>query len=131
MGTPHVHKNRDDLDRRVEDFGSASLSVQRAALAELRREASERPGASYLALLAIVIPFIFALQPGVEITNPWAAAVVGIVFVLFVGLIIAVMERIISRGQRTSIMWLAAYEDEIDRRRSMRGAEGRRWRREH
>jgi hypothetical protein len=126
-----VHKSRECLDERVEKFGAAPLTEQRAALAELRREAAERPGASYLAMLAIVIPISLALTPAVRISEPWAAAIVGATLIVILGGVIAAMEHLISRPQRTALMWLGAYEDELERRRSQTGRASRRWRREH
>ncbi|WBU36710.1 hypothetical protein [Homoserinibacter sp. YIM 151385] len=132
MATPHVHKDRKKLSDRVEAFADSSLAQQRLALAELRVESADRDGPTYLTIVAIVVPVALVLSPVTPIEgNPWGAAlVIGIAGIPF-AIALFVAERVLSRSQRTALMWLRAYEDELARRQLMRGSSGRKWRRSH
>jgi len=130
--TPHVDSDRKNLDARVAAFADADLTEQRAALAELRRDASETDGATYLAAIAILVPILTAISP----IKAAVGSLFGVVLVTFVlGVIFALLlwgaTHLINRKQRSALSWLGAYEDDLQRRRHAAGYEFEQWRRRH
>ncbi|MGV8970405.1 MAG: hypothetical protein ACOH1J_08145 [Microbacteriaceae bacterium] len=121
----------------VRAFGGASARTQLEVLTELRNRA-ENPASSTLTAFvgSLIVVFVaviapqFAAFPKAEVLDyiPLGA------MLLVVG---AVMLKIhldlgqVAQPRRIAAVRLAAYEDEITRRRSESGGRGRRWRRTH
>ncbi len=123
---------------RVDKFAELSRGQQVEILAALRARSVEDN--LELAAFGIVIPIVVSLSIGLvginRLTGPaWANWIaIGVASFLVAGSIMLVLSVLVlprESRRKNALTWLAAYEDEIARRRSMPGREGRMWRRSH
>lgn len=124
--------------------------VQLEIMARLRVQTASQDGSQQLTLQGVgisVLAVLIALSPGLvphapAVVNPtafwWAqlvsnlfvfSAIAGIVVIVLIPLIWDVTKSTKKRDR--SVVWLAAYSDELARHRGRRGAAGRAWRRSH
>jgi hypothetical protein len=125
------------LDR-VNKFAELSRAQQLDVLTTLRGQGMQDN--FELPLFAIVIPIIVTLGIGFTdirpLTGPiWANTVAlgvfGFLMAIGIGLVVGVPLLLREMRRKSAVTLLGAYEDELVRRRAMRGGEGRRWRRTH
>lgn len=122
-----------DVDR----FGNESRRTQLEVLSELRRRAANDRGATAVSVVALFLTVV-ALT-GLSIRVGWQEdaltniLLLGVLLLIVLAVIVPVVVRIawVQRERGLAIVWLRAYEDEIRRRRFMRGAAGREWRATH
>lgn len=123
---------------RVDRFAELSRAQQLEVLTTLRGRGMEDN--FQLPLFAIILPIILTMSLGFSdikpLTGPlWAnyiaLALVGFLMALILGLAIGIPLFVRDLRRMNAVTLLAAYEDELDRRRAMEGREGRRWRRAH
>jgi hypothetical protein len=135
----HIHGDLDVTLRRVRAFSAADLEVQLQVQAELRRRVNDESNAALFALYGIAIAVVGLFVSPAKGLNLlglpiWASLVIG----LFLGVVgaavalpFAIGPVVRSLRRERALIWLAAYEDEIARRRGERGLRGRRWRSAH
>ena len=91
-------------------------------------------------LFAIIVPIVVSVSIGLSDHKPFAGplratyvamAIVGFGISLVVMTVIGVPLLLRERRRKNALIWLAAYEDELVRRRAMGGSAGRRWRKAH
>lgn len=137
--TEHLHTDVRDVAARTRRFGNANHDTQLRVLKELRMDVaidSTQPSftvaALFLAFVAIVVP------PAANLDfqrSPWWVTLVVLsvaILLLAVVLLVALSPLLRQHGRRAvAIVWLAAYEDEISRWRSLDTREGKAWRRTH
>jgi hypothetical protein len=125
------------LDR-VDRFADLSRAEQLEVLTTLRGRGMEDN--FELPLFAIVVPIVTALAVGLMDVKPlagplWAdliaLALMGFVLGIVLGAPIAIPLLRREARRKSALALLAAYEDELVRRRAMGGREGRRWRKAH
>lgn len=121
----HIHRDLDVTYERVKAFGKAKHPIRIQVLATLRWTAGDQSLNTVLAISAIVVALAFwILKPvGVDLqAMPWLVAMaagVGLSLVLILGSIPILAIAGIGQGrQERAKVWLAAYEDEIQRRAS-------------
>lgn len=137
--TEHLHTDVRDVAARTQRFGSATHDTQLRVLKELRMDVaidSTQPtftvAALFLAFVAIVVPPAASID--FQESPWWVTLVVSSVAVvlLAVVLLVALSPLLRQHGrQAVATVWLAAYEDEISRWRSLDTREGKAWRRTH
>jgi hypothetical protein len=134
----HLHKDKVVTSARVRAFGNATYETQLSVLTELRLQASDDTShveLSVVSLLFALFALVFAPQT-VELTNiPWWAtlivgAVLGVVLLVVV-LPFAVPQILHHNKRQRAQLWLATYQDEIQRRHGQRSRAARRWQASH
>ena len=137
--TEHLHTNVRDVAARTRRFGDSSHDTQLRVLKELRLDVaidSTQPAftvaALFLAFVAIVVP------PAVNLDfqeSPWWLTLIAssvLMVILGVVLLVVLLPLIKQHSSRAiATVWLAAYEDEISRWRSLDTRAGKAWRRTH
>ncbi|WP_104193875.1 hypothetical protein [Cryobacterium sp. M25] len=135
----HLHKDLDISPAKVRAFGDATYRTQLQVLAELRIRSGDDTTSIEYAVAGLLLGFsalIFAPAKAVSLEGlPWWVSLVGgaLLALLFVAVLFPFLipQALRHHRRRQAIAWLAAYEDEISRRRSMGGREGRVWRMGH
>lgn len=122
----------------VDDFAELSRAEQFEVLAILRPRTVE--DTIDLPLFGIILPIIIGLSIGFTNVHPltgplWStvivSTVIGFVLAVVFGAVIGGPHIVREARRKEYITLLAAYEDELVRRRSMPGRDGRRWRATH
>lgn len=126
------------LDR-LDSFADDNRLVQAQVLALLREKSAADN--QYLPLLAVVfaiaLPIILGLSPIDPMTTeePWirgiALAVSAAIIVLPLSAAIAIPVVLNQMKANRALVWLGAFEAELDRRRSQTGRAARRWQAAH
>lgn len=125
------------LDR-VDRFAELSRAEQLEVLTTLRGRGMDDH--FELPLYALIIPIVVTLGIGFTdikpLTGPiWANTIalglLGFLMAIGIGLVVGVPLLVREARRKSALALLAAYEDELVRRRSMGGREGRRWRKAH
>lgn len=136
--TPHVHDDLHVSHERLSAFAQADRDMQVATLAVLRERASDDGNHLVMSFAGIFVAVLLAATvTPVVITDaqlwwvaPLATLVVGAV--LFLALLPSLLPALrASNRTQQAVVWVAAYEDELARWRSMPGRVGRTWRRSH
>ncbi len=123
---------------RVDAFGDLTRGEQLAILSRLRSRGS-KDNAEF-AVVSILVPIVVSLSIALSRIDPlegplWARTIALVVVGGAFGLVLAASLGIplVLRHQRrvNALGWLAAYEDELARRRTLKGREWRRWQATH
>lgn len=122
----HLHKDLNVTVDRVRSFGKSSRKVQLEVLARLRATYADQSTAIEIAIAAVAFSlFTFFVRPpeGLNFQEMnWAVgAIIGLLLaatVLVVLIPIFGPQLLRNSRQQHAQVWLAAYEDEIQRRRS-------------
>ena len=124
----HVHNDLNVTVERVRSFGKENRGVQLQVLAHLRATLADQSTAIEIAVFALALSlFAYFIRPtgGVDFREMnWIASLV-VALILGGALAIALLPawgpQLLRNGrQQRAQVWLAAYEDEIQRRRSRR-----------
>lgn len=136
--TPHVHDDFDVSPARLAAFARADRDMQVATLAVLRERASDDGnhlamsfiGIFLAVLIAATITPVVITEPGLWWVSPVATLAIAVVLLLaLLPLLLPAMHA--SNRRQQAVVWVAAYEDELARWRTMPGRAGRAWRRVH
>ena len=136
--TPHVHDDFDVSPERLAAFAQADRVVQIATLAVLRERAGDDDNHLMMSFAGIFVAVLVAAtvapavvtDPDLWWVSPITTFVVGIVLLL--ALLPSFLPAILASNRRQrAIVWVAAYEDELARWRTMPGRAGRAWRKAH
>jgi hypothetical protein len=145
----HLHHDLQVTRARLESFASADVDVQLGVLASLRATAHDSEatqvlalqsmGVAVLAVFLTAVPGIVPRLPAMNSGSSWWTDVINVaarvlVIVVFAVLVIIPVLRDqsrLNRNRQLAVVWLGAYEDELNRLRSASGRAARRWRREH
>jgi hypothetical protein len=131
-------KDRKSLElSEVKAFGEQPAHTQFQVLQDLRSRVATDFAPMSIAISAVALALAALFFPAASTTwstnglsNLISGVIIGVVVVIalaptLIGIAMDQAARVLA------MVWLAAYEDELERRRSMPGLVGRRWRRSH
>jgi hypothetical protein len=137
--SPFIYEDVEVTPERLDRFGNADRATQVAVLTTLRLRANDSSNDTQIAVLALVVStFGIFLSPASPVdlskTPLWVSLVVGAILG-FGGALVAVpfLIRPLVRSVRRerARVWMPAFEDEIARRRALRGRAARKWQHTH
>ena len=134
----HLHNSNEVTLDRLDQFADAPRHVQVRVLAQLRERTVEN--SVELALTAVIFAILMPLVTAMFVPEPVVgdllvkvivASAIGLFFTVVFGLMIGwgPISRQITRTN--AIVWLGAFEAELDRRRGQPGRRARMWRAHH
>lgn len=126
--TEHIHNDFEVTPERVRSFGKSDRATRLLVLAELRKRANDDWNSTELTLIGLmfgVAAVILAPKVGLDVgAHPaWALAVVGLVvgFAAVVAFLPIILPAMATHNRRKiAHVWLGAFQDEIERRRTSR-----------
>lgn len=136
--TPHVHDDFDVSPERLAAFARTDRDMQITTLAVLRERASDDgnhlamsfTGIFVAVLIAATVTPVVITDAGLWWVSPIAALVIAVVLLLaLLPLLLPAMHA--SDRRQQAVVWVAAYQDELARWRTMPGRAGRAWRKAH
>ena len=122
----HLHRDMDVTVERVKSFGRSSRHVQLRVLAHLRATLADQSTAIEIAVFALLFSLVgYFVKEGNGVDfqgmNWLVAGIIGVMLGALLVLVVLPMlapQLLRNRRQQRAQVWLAAYEDEIQRRRS-------------
>ena len=134
----HLHDTVTLTLEKIDRFADADRLTQLEVIAILRHRASLQSETFELAIYAIAVACLgLVVAPSTSnligsdaISNAVSAVVLG--FLVIVGLLPLLITHYSARNRaEKASTWLAAYDSELSRRRTMPGIGARRWRKTH
>jgi len=134
----HIHSSTAITIAQLDDFARAPREIQVRVLAKLREQTVENNVdlALFALVISVALPIVGFTSTGTVSDSPlWARVVVVCVMALLVTFLVTVVVGWTPirnhRRRETAVVWLGAFQDELDRRNRQRGCAARKWRATH
>lgn len=134
----YLHRDTNVTTQRLDQFAARTHAEQAEILGQLRKRAADDSHIIELTVMSIAIALLamFVVPTRVDLTGlPLIGAfITGGAIGIFAVLILAptlIAAAVRNSRREAATVWLGAFEDELQRRRGLRGRAARKWRAEH